>query len=292
MKKTIDKVVTAGLVLILCISVLSIYGCDSGKNTGPKTMPTPKEGVGTLPTAGPTITPSDTNNDNENPDDTLGDDQGADPEEDKPQNKVVVLDPGHGGKFTGARYFDFKEEILTLSVANYVRDYLLTNYEGIEVYLTREENIALDDDIKLELEKRAIVAEEHNADFFVSLHFNASENHQLNGTTVYASFRENVSEKSQGMAYSILDQLVALGLKNNGVKTRVSKDYVDAEGNKLDYYAVIRHAQLRDIPGVIVEHCFMDNETDKEFFDTEEKLRMLAEADAKGIANYMELKKK
>ena len=168
----------------------------------------------------------------------------------------------------------------------------MEHYDGIEVYLTRETDIALDPDLKIELEQRAVVAKEHNADYFVSLHFNASEAHTLNGVTVYASFRENVAEKSQGIAHSILDQLVALGLKNNDVKTRVSKDYFAEDGSRLDYYAVIRHNSLRDIPAVIVEHCFMDNEIDKEFMDTDEKLKALAEADAKGIAGYLELKGK
>ena len=168
----------------------------------------------------------------------------------------------------------------------------MENYTGIEIYFTRDKDIALNGDIKIDLEQRAIVAKEHNADFFVSLHFNASEAHELHGATVYASFRDNVAEKSQGIAACILKQLVALGLKDNAVKTRKSADYYAEDGSRLDYYAVIRHNAARDIPAIIVEHCFMDNETDKQFMNTEEKVKTLAEADAKGIAEYLNLKAK
>ena len=177
-------------------------------------------------------------------------------------------------------------------MANQIKEYLLENYTGIEVYFTRDSDVALNGDIKIDLEQRAEVAKNYNADFFVSLHFNASEAHELNGATVYASFRDNVAEKSQGIAASILEQLVALGLKDNAVKTRKSQDYYAEDGSRLDYYAVIRHSAARDIPGVIVEHCFMDNEKDKQFMNTDEKLRDLAKADAVGIANYLELPKK
>jgi len=204
-------------------------------------------------------------------------------------NIVVVLDPGHGGKFTGAIYDGKMEKDLTLTMANHIRDYLTENYKGIEVYLTRETDIALDPDLVLELEQRAIIAKEHNADYFVSLHFNACEAHNLRGATVYCSFRDNVHEKSYGIARSVLDELVALGLKDNSVQTRKSKDNKDENGNPLDYYAVIRHNANRDIPGIIVEHCFMDNEYDKQFMNTPEKLKELSIADAKGIASYLEL---
>ena len=257
-------------------------------------MPTPDANVKTLPTVGPTVTPDVANDAGDDPgltEENLEDDGVVIHEENA--SKVVVLDPGHGGKFTGAIYYGHQEKDLTLQVANYVRHYLLANYENIEVHLTRESDIALDPDIKLELEQRAIIAKDYDADFFVSLHFNASEDHALHGATVYASFRDNVGEASQGLAKSVLDQLVALGLKNNNVKTRVSQDYFAEDGTRLDYYAVIRHNAVRDIPGIIIEHCFMDNENDyKSFMETDEKLQALAEADAKGIANYLGLEKK
>ena len=279
-----------GLLLILAV-ILCLAGCSGSKDTAPKTMPAPDTDAGYPATPGPTIQDTTT----VAPTAPLGTDitgTEGDPAVTDIPHYIVVLDPGHGGNFIGAWYDDRIEKNLTLTMAEYIREYLLENYNGIEVFFTRDTDVALNGDIKIDLEQRAEVAKEYNADYFVSLHFNASEAHELHGATVYASFRDNVAEKSQGIAASILEQLVALGLKDNLVKTRKSQDYYAEDGSRLDYYAVIRHSAARDIPGVIVEHCFMDNEIDKQFMNTDEKLRELAKADAIGIANYLELPQK
>ena len=286
----------SSLLVLMLLSSFILSGCSDNTPSGPKTMPAPdpnaiydvteSEVIKDTTTIAPTAPDIGDPNSGTDPDIT-------DAPEVKPEKTyILVLDPGHGGNFIGAWYDDRIEKNLTLTMANYIKEYLLENYTGIEVYFTRDSDVALNGDIKIDLEQRAEVAKNYNADFFVSLHFNASEAHELNGATVYASFRDNVAEKSQGIAASILEQLVALGLKDNAVKTRKSQDYYAEDGSRLDYYAVIRHSAARDIPGVIVEHCFMDNEKDKQFMNTDEKLRDLAKADAVGIANYLELPKK
>jgi N-acetylmuramoyl-L-alanine amidase len=106
---------------------------------------------------------------------------------------------------------------------------------------------------------------------------------------VLVSHQENVSEACKDLGESILGELTALGLVSNGTITRDSNDMFDDAGKPLDYYAINRHCAARDIPGIIVEHCFMDNATDEQFIDSEEDLRALAKADAVGIANYFGL---
>ncbi len=290
-KKTVGRRLLKFFLPMIMVT-LFLSGCASGGEKKPKSMPAPDPNVSPIPSPLPTITaaPASEKTETDTEDaETSVDDQEASDSKEADKTYVVVLDPGHGGNWFGAMYDGKNEKDLTLSVANYVRDYLYDNYTGIEVYLTRETDIALDGDLKIELEKRAIVAEEKNADYFVSIHFNASEEHLLHGATVYASMRDDVTERSKGIAASILKELVALGLKDNDVKTRISQDYFAEDGSRLDYYAVIRHSAIRHIPGVIVEHCFMDNEIDKEFMNTDEKLHALAEADARGIANYLGL---
>ena len=71
-----------------------------------------------------------------------------------------------------------------------------------------------------------------------------------------------------------------------GIVTKNSNDMVDANGNPLEYYAINRHAANRDMIGIIIEHCFMDNEEDKQFIADDEALKRLGEADARGIAAY------
>ena len=203
---------------------------------------------------------------------------------------TIVLDPGHGGQFSGAAYYGMVEKNMTLTLANYLRDYLTNNYTGVTVYMTRELDMDLDDDIVKELEKRAIIAKGYNADYFVSLHFNASEAHDAKGASIYASRSLNVTDKSKELGSCILSELTGLGLYDNGVTTRSSSDHFDDTGYALDYYAVLRHNAARDIPAVIVEHCFMDNAEDQAFLGSDEKLKVLAEADARGIAKFLGLK--
>lgn len=200
---------------------------------------------------------------------------------------TVVLDPGHGGIFSGAVFDERTEKYLTLTLAEYVRDCLLEACDGISVLLTRTGDTELDTDLAAELEKRAIFAADNEADFFVSLHFNASDSHDSHGATVYYSLRDNVTDTSHRLAESVLAQLTALGLKDCGTQIRKSNDLFDSEGKVYDYYAVLRHNANRDIPAVIVEHCFMDNAADIGFLCDEQALKNLAKADAEGIVQFL-----
>ncbi len=198
---------------------------------------------------------------------------------------VVVLDPGHGGAFTGAIYGLVEKEVV-LKIANYAKEYLQKNYPQLEVKMTRETDKDFDTQLAKDLENRVQLGKEMGADVFVSFHLNASAAHNIQGAEVICPHRENVKEDSFLLANCILDELTALGIKRRGIVTKNSNDTVDANGNPVEYYAINRHAANRDMIGIIVEHCFMDNEADKAFLADEEALKRLGEADARGIAAY------
>ena len=202
---------------------------------------------------------------------------------------VITIDPGHGGKRTGAIYNKVNEKDITLKVAKYARDYLLDNYENVEVYLTREDDRDLAEDLAYDLEMRAIIAKEHNSDALVSIHFNASEDHKKTGTYIYVSRREHVAQQCKDLAKAIMKELTDLGLRERAIEQRKSNDMFDETGDPYDYYAINRHCAARDIPGIIVEQCFMDNDNDRPFIDSEMALKKLGEANARGIAAYFEL---
>lgn len=205
---------------------------------------------------------------------------------------VIVLDPGHGGKFPGACYYGYEEKDLNLKVAQYCRQYLEENYQGIKIYMTREGDYHLIDELDLDLEERAQYAQDMGASILVSFHFNASYYHNINGCLVISSHRDNVKEQCDALSNSILAQLSGLGIRNKGILIDYSTDHFDEQGRPLDGYAINRHCANRGIPGVIVEHCYIDSATDKQFFDSEEALQKLGIADAIGIANYLGLEKK
>ncbi|MDF1880931.1 N-acetylmuramoyl-L-alanine amidase [Sulfurimonas sp. MAG313] len=81
-------------------------------------------------------------------------------------NKIIVIDPGHGGKDAGAvGYKKYREKIVVLQTAKKLRDILLKR--GYTVYMTRNS----DDFVKLR--KRTKFANKKKADLFLSIHANS-----------------------------------------------------------------------------------------------------------------------
>jgi N-acetylmuramoyl-L-alanine amidase len=83
-------------------------------------------------------------------------------------NRVIVIDPGHGGIKGGTiSVLDKRaEKEFTLDLARRLKPLLETN--GWQVFLTRTE------DVDVALSNRVNFAEAHHADLFLSLHFNSS----------------------------------------------------------------------------------------------------------------------
>ena len=83
-------------------------------------------------------------------------------------NHIIVLDPGHGGTDTGTKsvFNGHFEKEYTLDLAARLQALLSAN--GWNVWLTRT------GDYNIALSNRVAFAEQHNADFFLSLHFNSA----------------------------------------------------------------------------------------------------------------------
>jgi len=187
----------------------------------------------------------------------------------------IVIDPGHGGENLGADHNGYLEKEMSLIVAESMRDEL-EKYEGIEVYMTRTE------DVDMSLEERVDYAEDVGADFFFCLHFNMSSEHDMYGAECWISaYGENYA---RGMDFSKIEMraLTDLGLYDRGIKTRL--------GNKGNYYGVLRMADLAGIPAVIIEHCHLDNVNDEPFYDHHDWLVKYGKLDATAVAMYYGLK--
>lgn len=196
------------------------------------------------------------------------------------RNLVVVLDPGHGGEEDGANYYGIQEKDINLRLAKLLQEEL-QQYQGVFVALTR------DTDEEVALWERANRASSVGADILLSMHFNASVSHKSNGASVYLSTGEYYKEQLMQLGDCLLGEFEAIGLNNAGMFARVTQmNGRRADGSFDDYYGVLRHAYNLGIPAMIVEHCYMDSEADKEFFFTEEGLKKLAIADAQAIAAH------
>ncbi|HEY8369773.1 MAG TPA: N-acetylmuramoyl-L-alanine amidase [Thermodesulfobacteriota bacterium] len=92
---------------------------------------------------------------------------------------LVVLDPGHGGRDTGAvGPRGTQEKDLTLAIAKRTRD-ILVRESDLEVLLTRET------DVFVPLQARVAMANARGADLFVSIHLNAAPSRDAIGTETY-----------------------------------------------------------------------------------------------------------
>ncbi|MDO4286266.1 MAG: S-layer homology domain-containing protein [Eubacteriales bacterium] len=205
---------------------------------------------------------------------------------------VITLDPGHGGYDSGATHtWDGKtilEKNLNLKIALACKEEL-EKYEDVTVYMTRS------DDTYIGLADRVVYAKEHDSDIIVSMHNNDAGN-GTTGAMVLISrgeYRPELAEIARGVGTKILEQLSALGLKNRGFLLRSSSDKPDnyyPNGAIMDYYSIVRNATLQNMPGMIIEHAFLDSYSDyKNYLSTDEKLKALGVADAKAIVEYYDL---
>lgn len=188
---------------------------------------------------------------------------------------VVVIDPGHGGSNLGTDYLPIPEKHYTMVVALYMKEQL-EKYQNVKVYLTHTE------DVDMSLEERAEFAEEVNADFLFSLHFNMSISHSLYGSEIWIPSTGQLYSQGYSIGNEFLIQFEEMGLFNRGIKTRI--------GSKgTDYYGIIRQCAIRNIPSVIVEHCHVDNINDVINLQSQEKLREFGVRDAEAVARYFGL---
>ncbi len=92
--------------------------------------------------------------------------------------RVIVIDPGHGGMDTGSKGATVAEKDLTLGMARRLRTALQTRL-GATVLLTRDADIALDN------EARSAVANNNQANLFISLHIGYSANKLDSSSSVF-----------------------------------------------------------------------------------------------------------
>ena len=95
------------------------------------------------------------------------------------KDKVIVIDPGHGGEDPGAiGRHGTQEKKVVLEISKKVRDKLNAR-EGYYAFLTRE------GDYYVSFKKRLRIAREYGADLFLSIHADAARSRQAYGSSVY-----------------------------------------------------------------------------------------------------------
>ena len=176
--------------------------------------------------------------------------------------KVVVIDAGHGDHDSGTTgYSNTKEKDFNLAVALKVGQ-LLANEPDIDYVLTRS------DDTYLKLAERAKIANDLNADVFVSIHANSTgdKSTTANGTETY--YQRDASKELARVIHKYVSQ--ATGLKDRGYKY----------GN----FHVIRETKM---PAVLIESGFLSNPKDEAALFSESVQNAIAQAVVDGIKEYL-----
>ena len=171
-------------------------------------------------------------------------------------SKLICVDAGHGGDDSGATGNGIKEKDVTLKAAKRVGE--LLRKQGFNVVYTR---IA---DNYINLGERCRIANSNNADLFVSIHINSSDNLQANGTETLCYSRNRLAEIIQK------NLLLKLKLRDRGVIER--RDLYVLNGTKMT--------------AVLCELAFLSNKKEAEFIKKDSFLSLSAEAIVMGICEY------
>ena len=208
--------------------------------------------------------------------------------------KVIVIDPGHCGRHSGARGNGLKEEVVVLDIAQACQRKLET-YGDVTVYMTREDGSCCAElNLGDCLGARNNYAKKLDADFLVSMHINAGGTNGANVLTAYRSGYNNwICDETQAFGRIALSKLSELGIKNRGLLLRKSGTGNRYSNGKLaDYYSIVRKGVIQQIPSVIIEHGYITSSSDcSKFFKTKAKRKIVGEADADAIISYYNLSK-
>lgn len=216
----------------------------------------------------------------------------------------IVLDPGHGGQDNGTvGPGGLMEKDLVLQIAKDLQQ-LLQDGLGAEVVLTRN------DDTFISLEERTAIANQQQADLFISIHANSSSSRSISGVeTYYLDFarndyaravaaRENATgdrniRDLQDLIQKIAQadkreesrELASIIQKNlcNGVRKMIpaSQD----RGVRSAPFVVLIGARM---PSVLAEVAFISNPRDEKQLKKEVSRQSLAAALFRGIEGYMQ----
>ncbi len=190
-------------------------------------------------------------------------------------NRVIIIDPGHGGIDGGAiGKSGTIEKNINLEIAKKLKGYIESG--GDTCIMIREVDEGLYSEYGTirnkkneDLKNRKDIIKQYNADMFISVHLNSFPQSQYYGAQVF--YPKN-SDDSKLLAKKVQEELI--GILNRGNKR------VEKESNS--YYL------LRDnpIPSILIECGFLSNPEEERLLNDSEYQNKIAWAAYKGIIRY------
>lgn len=174
------------------------------------------------------------------------------------KQRVIVIDPGHGGSDPGATRANEQEKTLTLDIAQLLANMLKSH--GAIVYMTRN------DDTFVSLSDRVVYSNGKSPDLFVSIHINACENESVHGIETHY-YKDDSLDLAKYIHKSIMS-----GIDENNRGVLKSRFYV------------IRHTTS---PSVLLELGFISNANERALLKDKNRQKKMAELITEGIINYL-----
>jgi N-acetylmuramoyl-L-alanine amidase len=204
------------------------------------------------------------------------------------KSKLVAIDAGHGGinrfgQYTTAprKMFDhgpsfefhnggiFYEGVSNRRIANALAAMLLK--EGIPHMMVSHQSL------DTPLKRRVAQANAVRAALYVSIHSNASPNHNARGWEVFTSPGKTASDEAATMLYEEMKELF-------GVEIDYRTVWTDRDPDKEENFYVLRATKM---PAILVENLFFDNHQDALKLHLKSTVERMAEAKLRMIKRFL-----
>jgi len=164
------------------------------------------------------------------------------------KNKIIVIDPGHGGDDPGAvGKLKTQEKKVVLDISRKLRDFLNSN-EGYRAFLTR------DGDYYVPFKKRLKIAREYGADLFLSIHADAFRQRGARGSSVYCLSLRGASSEAAKLLARNENMADIIGGSSNGENSDESDPII------LNMFQTNTINASRTFGGCVLKHLYRVNQ--------------------------------
>jgi len=226
--------------------------------------------------------------------------------------KKIVIDPGHGGKDSGTmgtkRYKRYEKDI-ALDVSLKLGNYISMAFPNVEIIYTRKT------DVFLELNDRTEIANNLNADLFISVHCDGFTNPTPSGASVFVMgmsklkanmdvamrensaiyMEDNYQQKYDGFDPTSAESYIVFSLMQNihlnqslKLAEEVEKEFSIRANRKsrgvkqAPFYVISR----TNMPSILIECGFLTNPTEEDYLHSEIGQDYIASAIFRAFRSY------
>lgn len=225
--------------------------------------------------------------------------------------RVIVLDAGHGGpKYPGARYDGINEKDINLQVVRKLGALLEKNLPDVKIVYTRTIEKQFSENLGVDLQSRADIANKADGDLFISIHSNASRDRSVKGVEtlimgessmetrvneniLFANNKEEFLDMSDKKTAAVVRAYIQNLQFTYGEYSEMMARLVQKQYAKIGRVSRgVRHQPLRvlyatDMPSILTEIGFMSNPDELHYITSEKGQNEIANAIFQAVREYI-----